>query len=92
MVKNVTPVSIRGRVLAIDTGVVMITHTASQVIFGALFAQSLSNLKETDGKVSFPFNEPFTFYIISLFAMLGAFSAIMCDKDAERPRNAKSYE
>ena len=87
MVKNVTPVSVRGRVLAVDSGVCMLTRTASQVIFGGLFSWSLSNLKETDGKVSFPLNEPLTFYVISFFAMLGAFSAIMCDQDVERPCN-----
>ena len=85
MVKNVTTVSIRGRFLAIDAALVMITRTASQVIFGWFFSWSLSNLKKSDGNISFPFNEPFTFYVISFFGMLGAISVSMCSMDAEKP-------
>ena len=85
MVKNVTLVCIRSRLLAIDADLVMITRTASQVVFGWFFSWSLSNLKKSDGKISFPFNEPFTFYVISFFGMLGAISVSMCSKDAEKP-------
>ena len=85
MLKNVTPVDIRARVLAIDFGVGMMTRAAGQVVFTRMFSWSLSKLKDTDGKVSFPLNEPFAFYAISFFAMLGAFSAIVCGEDAEKP-------
>ena len=88
MLKNVTPVSIRARVLAIDSGVNMMTQAAGQVVFARLFTWSLSKIKETDGNVSFPLNEPFAFYAISFLSMLGAFCAIMCGKDAENSCNA----
>ena len=65
----------------------MMTRSASQVIFGKLYSWSLANLKETDAKVSFPINEPFAFYVIFLFAMLGTFSAFICDKNVEKSYN-----
>ena len=64
----------------------MMTRSASQVVFGKLY-WSLTNLKETDANVSFPLNEPFAFYVIFLFAMLGTFSAFICDKNVEKSCN-----
>ena len=85
LLKNIIPPYIRGRVLAIDALLTGVCRIAGHAVFGKLYSWSLSNLTTTDGKIQFPFNEPFSFYAISILAMLGAFLSIMCTEEVEKP-------
>ena len=88
ILKNVTPHIARGRVLAVHSCLTM--GFAGHLIFGELFAWSLSNIKHTFGTIAFPLNEPFTFYALAFVCLIGAAVSSMINEDAEKPLNERN--
>ena len=84
IMKNIIPRDIRGRLLSFESCLTMLARSSGHVIFGQTFSWSISNIKETSGNVSFPFNEPFTFYVLSILTLFGAIFSIFFTNEAER--------
>ena len=84
MLKNIIPEGIIGRVMAVDSCLFSVFSILGDLMIGGCFSWSLSNVKTSSGHVMFPMNEPFTFYLLSMLAMLASFAARMCTKDAEK--------
>ena len=83
LLKNIFPKDTHGRVLGFATFLGVAGNLVGYMITGVSFAWSLSNLKRGSEYSKFPFNEAFSFQLLSIFALGGAIAGMMLTEEAE---------
>ena len=84
LMKNITPREFQGRIITVTTCLGYAVQSIGHIGTGGFFAWSLKNLQESHGKISFPLNESFTFYLISLLSLVAAFTALAFPGSVEK--------
>ena len=83
LLKNIFPKDTHSRVLGFSTFLGVAGNLVGYMITGVSFAWSLSNLRRGSEYSKFPFNEAFSFQLLSVFALGGAIAAMMLTDEAE---------